>query len=107
MATRPLPGVLGSFVHVDGAADAIRELKSTGFSDLTVYSAAPNHELEEAIGDPISGVRLFTLVGGLLGVSAGFALALALWAVGRHQGRPRAWLPLVPGAAIALAATRV
>lgn len=76
MATRPVPGVLASFVHVDGAADAIRELKSGGFSDLTVYSAAPNHELEEAIGDPISGARLFTLVGGVLGCSAGFALAL-------------------------------
>jgi hypothetical protein len=76
MATRPVPGVLGSFVHVDGASDAIRELKHDGFADLTVYSAAPNHELEEAIGDPISGARLFTLVGGVLGCSAGFALAL-------------------------------
>lgn len=76
MATRPVPGVLGSFAHVDGAADAIRELKGSGFADLTVYTAAPVHEIEEAIGDPISGVRLFTLTGGLLGCSAGFALAL-------------------------------
>jgi hypothetical protein len=76
MAAHTVPGVLGSFVHVDGAADAIRELKGGGFADLTVYTAAPVHEIEEAIGDPISGVRLFTLVGGVLGCSAGFALAL-------------------------------
>jgi hypothetical protein len=75
MATT-VPGVLGAFVHVDGAADAIRDLKGSGFRDLTVYSAAPNHEIEEAIGDPISGVRLFTLIGGVLGCSAGFALAI-------------------------------
>ncbi|HRP07817.1 MAG TPA: DUF3341 domain-containing protein, partial [Gemmatimonadales bacterium] len=76
MAGSQVPGVLGSFEHVDGAADAIRELKRSGHADLTVYTAAPNHEIEEAIGDPISPVRLVTLVGGVLGCSAGFALAL-------------------------------
>ena len=76
MATRTVPGVLGSFAHIDAACDAIRELKADGFKDLTVYSAAPNHELEEAIGDPISPVRLFTLVGGLTGCTAGFAMTI-------------------------------
>lgn len=73
---KAVSGVLGAFVHVDGAADAIRDLKGSGFRDLTVYTAAPNHEIEEAIGDPISGVRLFTLIGGVLGCAAGFALAI-------------------------------
>lgn len=76
MAGSQVAGVLGSFEHVDAAADAIRELKRNGHADLTVYTAAPNHEIEEAIGDPISPVRLVTLVGGVLGCSAGFALAL-------------------------------
>ncbi len=71
-----VPGVLGSFEHIDAACDAIRELKAGGHADLTVYSAAPNHELEEAIGDPISTVRLFTLIGGFTGVTAGFSLAI-------------------------------
>jgi hypothetical protein len=76
MSRAPVTGVLGSFEHIDGASDAIRELKGSGFSDLTVYSAMHNHELEEAVGDPVSPVRLFTLTGGVLGCSAGFALAL-------------------------------
>lgn len=71
-----VPGVLGHFEHIDGACDAIRELKATGHADLTVYSAAPNHELEHAIGDPISHVRWFTLVGGFLGCASGFGLAI-------------------------------
>ncbi len=76
MANRTVPGVLGRFQHVDGASDAIRELKGSGFADLTVYSAMHNHELEEAVGEPVSPVRLWTLFGGVIGCSAGFALAL-------------------------------
>jgi len=71
-----MTGVLGSFDHIDAACDAIRELKATGHKDLTVYSAAPNHELEAAIGDPVSPVRLFTLIGGLTGCAAGFGAAI-------------------------------
>lgn len=60
----PTTGVLGSFVHVDAAVDAIRALKAQGHTDLTVYSPAPNHEIEEALDHPVSPVRLFTLIGG-------------------------------------------
>ena len=71
---KPVPGVLASFEHIDAAVDAIQTLKRTGHDDLTVYSAAPNHELEEALGHGGSWVRAFTLVGGLTGCAAGFAL---------------------------------
>jgi len=69
-------GVLGSFVHIDAATDAIRALKAQGHKDFTVYSPAPNHELEEALDHPVSPVRLFTLVGGLTGCAAGFAMTI-------------------------------
>ena len=59
------PGVLASFVHVDAATDAIRALKAQGHTDLTVYTPAPNHEIEEVLDHPVSPVRLFTLVGPL------------------------------------------
>jgi molybdopterin-containing oxidoreductase family membrane subunit len=71
-----MPGVLGAFEHIDAATDAIHALKARGHTDLTVYSAAPNHELEEAIGHSASGVRLFTLIGGLIGCTAGFAMTI-------------------------------
>ena len=74
MATPRVPGVLGSFEHIDSAVDAIHGLKRAGHSDITVYSAAPNHELEEALGTGSSWVRLFTLIGGLTGCAAGYAM---------------------------------
>lgn len=75
--SKTVPGVLGSFVHIDGAVDAIRGLRAKGHRDLTVYSAAPNHEIEEALEHRISPVRLFTLIGGIVGCTSG--LAMTYW----------------------------
>ena len=74
--TRRLPGVLASFIHVDAAVEAIRALRARGHRDLVVYSAAPNHEIEEALDQPVSWVRLFTLIGGLTGCAAGFGMTI-------------------------------
>ncbi len=76
MAAKRVPGVLASFAHIDAACDAIRELRSSGRKDFTVYSAFPNHELEEALGITSSPVRLFTLIGGLTGTTAGFGMTI-------------------------------
>ncbi len=69
-------GLLASFVHVDAAADAIRALRARGLRDLVVYSAAPNHEIEEALQHRVSPVRLITLIGGLTGCAAGFGMTI-------------------------------
>jgi len=74
--TRKAPGLLASFEHVDAAADAIRALRAKGHKNLTVYSPAPNHELEEALDHRVSPVRLITLIGGLTGCAAGFGMTL-------------------------------
>lgn len=73
---RRRPGLLASFIHVDAAADAIRALRARGIRDMVVYSAAPNHEIEEALNHRVSPVRLFTLIGGLTGCAAGFGMTL-------------------------------
>jgi hypothetical protein len=74
--SRRVTGLLASFVHVDAAADAIRALRAKGFRNLVVYTAAPNHEIEEALEHSVSPVRLFTLIGGLTGCAAGFGMTL-------------------------------
>jgi hypothetical protein len=73
---KPVSGVLASFVYEDAAVDAIKELKAKGFNDLTVYTAAPNHHIEEALDQPVSWVRAFTLAGGLTGCAAGFGMTI-------------------------------
>ena len=73
---RRTPVVLASFIHVDAAVEAIRALRARGHRDLVVYSAAPNHEIEEALDHSVSPVRLFTLIGGLTGCAAGFGMTI-------------------------------
>lgn len=73
---RALSGVLASFVHEDAAVDAVRGLKAKGYRDLTVYTPAPNHAIEEALDQPVSWVRAFTLIGGLTGCAAGFGMTI-------------------------------
>jgi molybdopterin-containing oxidoreductase family membrane subunit len=78
MASAPPPGVLGVFAHVDTTVRAIRELRGQGYR-VQAYSPVPLEELEEAItghGLPRSPVRLFTLVGALIGTASGFALTI-------------------------------
>jgi hypothetical protein len=92
---RRMPGILASFVHIDAAVDAIRALRARGHRDLVVYSPAPNHELEEALNHRVSPVRLFTLIGGLSGCAAGFAMTIWMsydWPV-LVGGKPIASIP--------------
>ncbi len=72
----PTPGVLGVFAHLDAALEAIRELKAGGQRDLTVYSPIPRHELEDALAQPVSSVRMYTLIGGIAGCAIGAWITL-------------------------------
>ena len=76
LKSRRAPGVLASFAQVDAATDAIRALKARGHRNMVVYSAAPNHEIEEALDHPVSPVRLITLIAGLTGCAAGFGMTI-------------------------------
>lgn len=68
-------GVLGIFPYLDATTTAIRQLRKAGFTDLTVYSPVPRHELEEALEPKESPVRLYTIAGGILGALTGYGLA--------------------------------
>jgi len=64
-------GVLGIFSYVDLTVKAIRKLKDEGFKNLRVFSPVPNHEIEDAVAEPESIVRFFTLFGAMLGTACG------------------------------------
>jgi Protein of unknown function (DUF3341) len=74
------PGVLGVFAHLDATLDAIKKLRAAGHADFTVYSPIPRHEIEGALGQPVSPVRMFTLIGGIAG--CGIGAWLTLWMSG-------------------------
>ena len=69
-------GVLGAFRELDSVVDAIEELKQQKYVDINVYSPTPRHELEHAVHPPPSPVRRYTLIGGLLGCSFGYWIAI-------------------------------
>ena len=71
-----MQGVVASFKELDSAMHAVEELRKSRVGDITVYTPTPRHELEEALGSPSSPVRRFTLVGGLLGVTFGYWIAI-------------------------------
>lgn len=72
----PTPGVLGVFPYLDATLDAIKKLRAAGHTDFTVYSPVPRHEIEHALGQPVSPVRAFTLIGGIAGCAVGAWLTL-------------------------------
>jgi molybdopterin-containing oxidoreductase family membrane subunit len=72
----PTPGVLGVFAHLDTTVAAIKQLRAAGYGDFTTYSPIPRHEIEDALGQAVSPVRMFTLVGGISGCAVGAWLTL-------------------------------
>ena len=91
----PTPGVLGVFAYLDTTLDAIKNLRAGGFADFTVYSPIPRHEIEDALGQPVSPVRMFTLIGGIAGCSIGAWLSLWMsedWPV-QVGGKPIGSIP--------------
>ncbi len=68
------PGILASFDTLDAAVSAIEKVRAQGLGELVVFTPVPRHELDHALHEPESSVRLYTLVGGLTGAATGFAL---------------------------------
>ena len=71
-----MQGVIGAFRELDAAVHAVEELKKSRIGDVTVYTPTPRHELEDALGNPPSPVRRFTLIGGILGVTFGYWISI-------------------------------
>jgi hypothetical protein len=65
-------GIVGVFPELDSTVEAIEELKKLRVGDVTVYSPAPRHELDAVLKAPTSVVRVYTLIGALLGVTFGY-----------------------------------
>jgi hypothetical protein len=71
-----MPSLVGIFDEPEPVAEAARRLRDRGFEKLEIYAPAAFAELENALDDRPSGVRGWTLVGGLLGVTTGYAMTI-------------------------------
>ena len=71
-----MPVVVGVFSEPGPVAEAARRLKGRGMTKLEIYAPAAFPELDDALDARPSRVRIYTLVGGLLGVTTGYALSI-------------------------------
>ena len=90
-----MPQLLGVFTEPAHVAAAALRLRDRGFTDLETFSPAPFPEIDDAVLPKPSGVRGWTLVGGLTGVVTGYALTL--WMANNWQimlgGKPFSSIP--------------
>lgn len=71
-----MPTLVGVFDQPGPVAEAAKRLRGRGVDRLEIYAPAAFPELDGALEEKPSRVRGFTLVGGLLGVTTGYALAI-------------------------------
>lgn len=90
-----MPTLVSVYDLPSDVATVVRKLKARGFENLTTYSPAPFEEIELAEDPKPSGVRVFTLVGGLAGVVTGFGMQIWMsldWPI-KIAGKPFASIP--------------
>ena len=90
-----MPTLVGVFDQPAPVKRTAQKLQGRGFSKLEIYSPAPFLELDDAIESKPSRVRLLTLIGGLTGVTAGYAMTIWMaldWPI-MVAGKPFASIP--------------
>jgi hypothetical protein len=90
-----MPTLLGVYRDPGMVAAVVRKLRGRGYTELETYAPAPFPEVEDAMDPKPSGVRLYTLIGGLIGVVTGYAMTL--WMANDWQilvgGKPFSSIP--------------
>ncbi len=71
-----MAGLVATFAELDSLVGAIGALRKQRGFDFDVYTPTIRHEVEHAVEPPTSGIRRFTLTGGILGASFGYWLAI-------------------------------
>ncbi len=68
--------LIGVFAQPGELAGVAGQLRSRGYGELETFSPVPALELDDVLDAKPSGVRLWTLIGGLVGVLTGYALTI-------------------------------
>jgi hypothetical protein len=90
-----MPTLVGVFEQPLKVSAAAERLQGRGYTDLEIFSPVPSHEIDRALDKTPSRVRIFTLVGGLLGVVTGYAMTIWMaqdWEI-IVGGKPYASIP--------------
>ncbi len=69
--------IMGTFAFEEDFIAAAKDLKSSGFDNISLLSPLPLEEAQKILGLGKSPVRRFSLAGAIFGAAAGFAMAVA------------------------------
>ncbi len=84
--------LIAFFLDEEPCLDAIEQLKTIGYAKPRVFAPFPSERIPEVLHLPQSRVRLWVLLGALLGCASGFALCIGLSADYPHR---TAGMPIV------------
>lgn len=88
--------LLGVYETPQEATEAVKRLRKDDRCELEVFTPVPDHHLLEAAPPRTVWVPYFTLVGGILGLISGFALALWTASLFKLFLSGMAWNAIVP-----------
>ena len=69
--------IVGSFAYEEDFIAAAKNLKSSGFDNISLLSPVPLKEVEQVLGLGKSPVRHFSLAGAIFGAVFGFGMSVA------------------------------
>jgi galactitol-specific phosphotransferase system IIC component len=68
--------IVSSFMDENRCAHAIEALRAAKVADYRIFAPIPSEKIAEAIGRPKSSVRLWVLLGGIIGILSGIAITV-------------------------------
>jgi hypothetical protein len=101
-AAAPFYGLMAEFTNADALLDAARRVREAGYTKFDAFSPFPIHGLGEAIGFKERSVAKIVLIGGIVGLIAGYGLEYWTMVIAyplNIGGRPlHSWPMFVPPA---------
>jgi hypothetical protein len=96
----PIYGLMAEFDQVNDLVDAVKGTRAAGYREFDAYTPFPVEAVTEAMGEHHNRLPLLVLVGGILGLLGGWALAYWASAIAyplNVGGRPlNSWPAFVP-----------
>jgi len=96
----PIYGLMAEFDGVQELVDAVKATRAAGYRQYDAYTPFPVEAVSEAMGDTTSRLPLLVLLGGIVGLVGGYALAYWTSAIDypiNVGGRPlNSWPSFIP-----------
>ncbi len=75
MRRPPIYGIMAEFAGLQELVDATKAARDAGYTQLDAFTPFPSEELNEVLGFHHNRLPLLVLIGGIVGMISGYALA--------------------------------